>query len=137
MNSDLSEIYEQFPTQSDCIKHLERVIWQGIPTCPYCRSNRSTPLKNGCRYQCNSCNTPYSVTVGTVFHNTKLPLQKWFLAINIILVLRDDLSARKLSKALGVTKDTAWRISAQIRAAMQDSGKTLIKIVSVNEVQGL
>lgn len=129
---NLSSIFDQFPTQKDCIKYLETLLWNNVPTCPYCSSNRATQLKSETRYHCNSCNTPFSVTVGTVFHNTKLPLQKWFLAITIVVKTKKKIPARTLSKEIQVTKDTAWRLSTLIRSEMRNSGKLLEKIADAH-----
>lgn len=130
---DLVSIFEQFPTQEDCIKHLEKVRWGDNPACPYCYSDRVTTIKDETRHHCNNCNASFSVTVGTIFHNTKLPLQKWFLAISIILNAKKGISARQIGRDLKVTKDTAWRIAMQIRKAMRESGDLLEGIVEVDE----
>jgi transposase-like protein len=82
---NIIEIYKQYPTDNDCLEHLEKVRWPGGPRCPYCNSANASALPKEYRYHCNNCNTSYSVTVGTIFHNTKLDLQKWFLAISLIL----------------------------------------------------
>ena len=82
---NIPELYRKFPTQKDCIEHLEMVRWNSTPICPYCNSKKQTPLKNENRYHCNTCNTSFSVTVGTIFHKTKIDLQKWFLALSLIL----------------------------------------------------
>lgn len=115
---NIIQIYKRFPTQDDCIDYLEQVRWGEKPICPYCKSNNSTPEKKGRRHHCNNCNTSYSVTVGTIFHRTHLDLQKWFLAISLILNAKKGISARQLSRDLEVNKDTAWRISMKIREAM-------------------
>lgn len=120
---NLVEIFELYPTEDDCISHLEQLRWDNNPRCPYCNSTNSTNLKQEKRYHCNTCNTSYSVTVGTIFHNTRLPLQKWFLALCLILNARKGLSARQLARDLKVNKDTAWRISMKIRDAMFDRGQ--------------
>jgi len=85
------------------------------------------------RYHCNNCNTSYSVTVDTIFHNTKLPLQKWFLAISIILNAKKGVASRQLARDIEVTKDTAWRIQMQIRKAMGQYKELLQGIVEMDE----
>jgi transposase-like protein len=82
---NIISVYSKFPTKEKCIDHLEHVRWNDQPTCPYCKSKKQTPMKIGRRYHCYNCKTSFSVTVGTIFHNTKLDLQKWFLAISLIL----------------------------------------------------
>ncbi len=132
---NIVSIYEQFPTNDHCIEHLEEVRWKGTPRCPYCKSDNSTPLPKEKRYHCNNCNTSYSVTVGTIFHHTHLPLQKWFLAVSIILNAKKGISARQLGRDLQVNKDTAWRMSMKIREAMlqHEQRELLTGIVEADE----
>ena len=115
---NIIEIFEKFPGQEDCIAYLERVRWGNTPKCPYCGSDNSTPLAKEQRHHCNNCNTSYSVTVGTIFHRTHLPLQKWFLAISLILNAKKGIAARQLARDIEVHRNTAWRISMKIREAM-------------------
>ena len=113
---NILQVFEQFPTQRDCIAHLERARWGESPRCPYCTSDRTARLQH--RHRCYACKTSFSVTVGTIFHHTHLPLQKWFLAVILTLNAKKGLSALQLSRDLKVNKNTAWRISMQIRKAM-------------------
>ena len=130
---NIVEVYERFPTEHDCIDYLEAVKWKGSPTCPYCGSTNSSPLPKERRHHCNTCNTTYSVTVNTIFHKTKLPLQKWFLAIALVLNAKKGLSARQLSRDIKVNKDTAWSMSMKIRRAMIDDRDLLMGIVEMDE----
>jgi transposase-like protein len=118
---NITTIFKDFPTQESCVDHLEKVRWHGKPTCPYCNSQKTTPTIGERRYHCNRCNTSFSVTVGTIFHHTHLPLQKWFLAVSLILNAKKGLSSRQLARDLDVHRNTAWRISMQIRKAMMQS----------------
>lgn len=120
-NMNIATIYERFPTNDDCITYLEHVRWDNKPQCPYCKSLKVKHLPQTRRYHCNTCRTSFSVTVGTIFHRTHLPLQKWFLAISIFLNEKKGLSARQLSRDLKINKDTAWRMTKKIREAMKDS----------------
>lgn len=130
---DIIQIFEQFPDQQSCIDHLEKARWNGKPTCPYCGSTRTAPNQH--RHRCYDCKTSFSVTVGTIFHHTRLPLQKWFLAIMLILNAKKSLSALQLSRDLHVNKNTAWRISMQIRKAMTQTAQRdmLFGIVEMDE----
>lgn len=124
---DIIEIFELFPTQTDCIVHLEQVRWQGKPRCPYCESTNTSPGPEGKRHHCNNCNTKFSVTVGTIFHHTHLPCQKWFLAVALVLNAKKGLSARQLARDINVNKNTAWRMGMKIREAMgEPSQKELL-----------
>lgn len=115
---DLSEIYERFPTEKDCLAYLEEIRWRGEPSCPYCLSDRITPRPTERRHRCNNCNTAFSITVGTPFQHTHLPLQKWFVAISLILNARKDFSARRLTRELGINRNTAWYLVTRVRKAM-------------------
>lgn len=116
---NIVSIYKQFPTDKDCLAHLEKIRWaNGKPVCPYCNSNKTTPLPKEYRHHCNNCNTTFSVTVGTIFHHTHLDLQKWFLAVSLILNAKKGIAARQLARDLEVNKNTAWYLAMRIRKAM-------------------
>ncbi len=122
---NIIQIYKRYPTHEACLKHLESVRWKGKPICPYCNSTNSTPMSKEYRHHCNNCNTSYSVTVGTILHNTKLDLQKWFLAITLVLNAKKGLSARQLGRDLEINKDTGWYLQMRIRKAMGQEGELL------------
>jgi transposase-like protein len=132
---NITRIYQLFPTESDCIRHLEKVRWKGKPTCPYCRSDRTTAAPEEQRHHCNNCNTTFSVTVGTIFHHTHLPLQKWLLAVSIVLNAKKGLSARQLARDLDVNRNTGWRMGMQIRKAMaeREQRELLTGVVEMDE----
>lgn len=130
---NIIQVYKQFPTQNDCIKHLEQVRWNNEPTCPYCNSKNQTPRKNTNRFHCNNCNTSFSVTVGTIFHKTHLDLQKWFLAVSLVLNAKKGYSARQLGRDIEVTKDTSWRMFMQIRKALIEQSELMTGIVEADE----
>ena len=113
---NILDIFSKFPTRKDCIDYLEKVRWNGRPRCPYCGSNHNVPMQD--RHHCYTCKTSFRVTVGTLFHRTHLPLQKWFLAIHLMLNAPKRISALQLARDLEVNKNTACRIHLQIRKAM-------------------
>ena len=130
---NIIQIYKKFPTQKSCIEHIEKKRWQDKAICPYCKSNRTTKMKNEARHHCNNCNTSFSATVGTIFHHTHLDLQKWFLAISLILNAKKGISSRQLARDIEVNKNTAWRIQMQVRKAMVEYGELLKGIVEMDE----
>lgn len=130
---NIAQIYKQFPNQASCIAHLENVRWRGKPVCPYCKSTRVSPLPRERRHHCNTCNTSFSVTVGTIFHKTKIDFQKWFVAISLVLNAKKGISARQLSRDIKVNKDTAWYMGMRIRRAMAEHGDLLRGIIEVDE----
>ena len=130
---DIIEIYKRFPTQNDCIDYLEKVRWDDKPQCPYCKSFNSSPMPKERRHHCNTCNTSYSVMVGTIFHKTKIDLQKWFLCITLILNAKKEMSARQLARDLGVNKNTAWYMCMRIRRSMFEDRELMSGFVEIDE----
>ena len=130
---NIVQIFEQFPTQADCIAHLEKARWGDTVRCPYCQSTHTARTPK--RHRCYTCKTSFSVTVGTIFHHTHMPLQKWFLAISLILSAKKGISALQLSRHIKVNKNTAWRVAMQIRKAMTQAEQRhlLTGIVEMDE----
>jgi len=121
----LGQIYKRFPTENACLKYIEKMRWMGYPTCPYCSSKIITTVLKEKRYHCNDCNTSFSVTVGTVFHKTKIDFQKWLLAISIVFDIRDKISLRQMAYDIKVNKNTAQFMLVRIRNAIVDRDKLL------------
>src|SRR5690606_22399275 len=129
---DLIYITTHLNTHEKCVKYLEEKRWDGIPTCPYCESKKSSPKGN--RHTCLSCTNSYSVTVGTVFEDSNLPLYKWFMAIALILSAKKGISSLQLARDLSVNKNTAWLMQMKIRKAMQEESNELLNgIVEADE----
>lgn len=126
----IKEVYKRFPTEHSCYKHLEKIIWDNKPFCPYCKSIAKTDMPKENRYRCNTCNTSYSVTVGTLFHRTRLALQKWFYAIYLVLNSDEDYGIRQLGRELEITKDTASLILKKIKQAFINNPELLKKIIN-------
>lgn len=120
-------------TQEESIALLERIRWNGQPTCPYCGSIKATLYKARHRYHCNSCFTAYSVTVGTVFHKTHVDLAKWFKAIKLVTKTSLNISCRELSKEIGVNKNTANYMISRIKTAVTEELDLLIQIAQLDD----
>ena len=105
-------------------KHLENLLWPDGPVCPHCGSFSATKLTGKSHraglYQCNDCRQQFSVTVGTVFERSKVPLNKWMLATHLLTASKKGMSAHQLHRMLGVTYKTAWFMAHRIREAMID-----------------
>ena len=130
---NIMQIFRQFPDQDSCIKHLEAVRWASGVTCAYCDSENTYEMPKESRHYCNSCKKSFSVTINTIFHDTRIPLQKGFLAIALIINAKKGISACQLGRGLEVNKDTAWRMAMKNREGMQDSGEMLTGIVEMDE----
>jgi transposase-like protein len=115
---NLLHISNQLDTKEKCIRYLEEKRWNGVPTCTYCGSKKTSPKK--LRHTCLSCGKSFSVTVGTVFQSSNLALTKWFMAISIMLSAKKGISAMQLSREISVNKNTAWLLQMKIRNALDD-----------------
>ena len=128
---NLIEVMERFPDQESCIEHLERIRWGNKPVCPHCgcvevkQKNEDGVGRVG-RYNCTACKASFKVTQGTMFHGTKIPLQKWFLAISLILNAKKSLSSCQLARDLDLNQKTAWYIQTRIRAEMANKTNPIV-----------
>lgn len=136
---NLIEVMERYPDQESCIEHLERIRWRGTPVCPFCgcievvRKKEDGVGRVG-RFHCSACKASFKVTHGTVFHGTKIPLQKWFLAISLIINAKKGLSSYQLQRDLDLNQKTAWCILTRIRAEMSKKGGALLQgIIEADE----
>jgi transposase-like protein len=122
--------------------HLEATRWPNGPECPHCGVvNEATAVggkaaRKGC-YQCNACRGQFTVTVGTVFESSKVPLNKWVLATYLMSSSKMGYSAHQLHRTLGVTYKTAWFMAHRIREAMNPAAPTPVggagKVVEADE----
>lgn len=108
-------------------EHLESIQWPDGPNCPHCGNcdgERITKLAGKSTrpgvYKCKECRKPFSVTVGTVFERSKVPLNKWVLASHLMAASKKGISAHQLHRMLGVTYKTAWFMAHRIREAMKE-----------------
>src|SRR5689334_2316229 len=143
---NLIEVYKQFATDEQCLDYLEQMRWpDGIMRCPTCgakevsRITRKTKGKNKRTriYQCleKTCGEQFSVTAGTIFHDSHVPLTKWFTALALIINAKKGISALQLQRDLGLgSYRTAWYLYHRIREAMKDDGGPKLQgVVEVDE----
>ncbi len=114
-----------FQDEAKAREHLEAQRWAGGRYCPHCgeADEAKTPLVGGVKhrpglYYCNSCKTTFTVTVGTVFERSKVPLTKWLLAFYLMSSSKKGFSAHQLHRTLNVTYKTAWFMAHRVREAM-------------------
>ena len=101
--------------------HLEAIQWPDGAICPHCgvvaRASRIAGGRDGLWF-CNACRMQFSVTVGTVFERSKVPLNTWLYATHLLCSSKKGISSQQLARMLGVTVKTAWFMSHRIREAM-------------------
>lgn len=114
--NNLIQFYSTFATEELCQEFLAKQRWGNEIICPKCGTVgiKVYKLASG-RMKCADCRQPFTVRMGSVFEDSKVPLQKWFLAIYLCTSLKKGVSSIQLSKYLGVTQKTAWFILQRIR----------------------
>ncbi len=126
------ETLEEFSSEELCIRHLEQVRWPDGLCCirEGCGSRRimtfDTKGKTGKTrhlYECVDCRYQYSVTTGTIFHNSHLPLSKWFLAIHMVCSAKKGVSAKDLERKLKINYRTAEYVMHRIRLTIQQGAE--------------
>ena len=118
---DILRIFHRFPDQAACIAHLEGIRWGKKPRCPHCGSERvARKVDSGRvgRWNCHGCRSSFNVLSGTLFEKTRIPLQKWFLAVGLIVHAGKNLSSYRLARSLILNQKTAWFMAQRIRAEM-------------------
>ncbi len=113
---------KRFTNEEAARAHLERLQWPLGTVCPHCtvvaRASRIAGGRPGLWF-CNACRKQFSVTVGTVFERSKIPLHTWLYANHLLCSSKKGISSHQLSRMLGVTYKTAWFMAHRIREAMK------------------
>jgi transposase-like protein len=134
--TSLVKIYRRFPTREAAIAHLEQVRWPNGIHCPACGADtvaRKAEKSQFDRLQCWSCERSFSATVGTIFHNSHIDLQRWFLLISLMLNAKKGLSAMQAARDLEMRRPTVWSMMHRIRGALADDGTLLSGLVEMDE----
>ena len=116
----LLEWQKRYGTEKACASALAKYRWPNGFVCPKCSHDSSYYIASRKVYQCTRCRNQVSVTAGTLFHSTNLPLVKWFWAIYLMASDKGGISALRLSKHIGVSWPTARSMLKKIRTAMAD-----------------
>lgn len=115
---NLIDVMMHFSDESVCKKYLEKKRWEdGNIICPHCKHDGKIYIMKK-NYKCSSCRKQFSVTKGTIFENSAIPLQKWFAAIWLMTSHKKGISSLQLHRDLGVTQKSAWFMLQRIRYAM-------------------
>lgn len=114
----LFDFFKQYGTEEQCHSRLFQLRWPSGFTCPDCGNTTYCEINGRKLYQCHRCHHQTSLTAGTIFHGTKLPLTKWFLSIYLLTQRKKSISALQLSREIGVNYDTAWTLKHKLMQVM-------------------
>jgi transposase-like protein len=115
---NLCDVLQQFGTDENCRAYLESLRWPDKITCPNCLSNKISRVRERKVFDCDSCRYQFSVLAGTMFHDTHLPLTKWFATTYVMCESRKGVSANQIHRMMGISYKAAWYLCHRIRAAM-------------------
>ena len=134
---NLFEIYRRFPDSEACYEHLEALRWGDEPYCPHCGSDHVARKVDGDRigrWNCHDCHASFNVLAGTIMQKTRIELQKWFMAVGLMVNAKKSLSAYQLARDLSLTPQTARYLQQRIRAAMATEQAPMLQgIVEADE----
>jgi transposase-like protein len=121
--SDLSNPI--FHDETKAREWLEARLWPDGPICPKCGTIGEATLMQGDShrpglYQCNACREPFTVTVGTLYERSKVPLHKWLAATHLMMASKKGVSALQVGRMLGISKKTAWFLCHRIRESLRE-----------------
>jgi len=131
--NSILELLKAFPDEQSCIDHLEALRWNGFVVSPFDSTSKVYKCKDN-RYRCKNSKRYFNVKTNTLFDNTKVALQKWFLAIWLVTSHKKGISSVQLSKDIDVTQKTAWFMLQRIRKCFGiENDNTLDNNVEVDE----
>ena len=133
----MTQFIEQYGTEAKCYRALYRSRWPLGFRCPRCNKRPRSRFRRAERvyYQCRACRHQTTLTSGTVFEGSRLPLTTWFLAMHLLTASKTNLSALALKRHLGVCYDTAWKLKHKIMQAMteREASRQLTGFVQIDD----
>jgi transposase-like protein len=131
---NMMKLMEDYGSDDACREVLTKLRWQDGVQCPRCGSKSIRNSYSREQYDCGSCGYQFSAITGTIFQDTHLPLQKWFVAVYLMIESKKGISANQMKRTLNVSYKTAWYLCHRIRATMvTETNKKLHGIVEVDE----
>ena len=132
---NLIDIHKQYGTQAKAIAHLEKLRWGKHPTCPYCdETERISSYTDRQKHHCNACNSTFSVFVGTVFEENRLPLPQYFTVIALMLNSPQGISAKVIASNVGLPYKTAWYAAMRVRCGMVEQVTNMRGTIEMDEM---
>lgn len=127
----LVQLLDYFKTDEDCKAYLEQQRWGGTPACPFCGVINPYRTNRGFKCRDKACHKKFTVTVGTIYENSKVGLRTWFAAIYLCTSSKKGISSLQLSRQLGITQKSAWFLLHRVREMLREKAPQML----ANEVQ--
>lgn len=115
------ELSQRFPDENSCREYFAQMRWNGKTVCPHCQNSEKKiyVFEKRNLYKCSACKKQFTITVGTVFEGSKIPLRKWMFAIYLLTNTSKGVSSMYLAKHIGLTQKSAWFVLHRIRYAIK------------------
>lgn len=133
--NSLLQMMKAFPDEQTAIDHFTAIRWKNGAFCPHCGSTRVYHFSDKRNHKCADCRKRFSIRVGTIFEDSKLPLRTWMLAIWLITSHKKGIASTQLAKDLGITQKSAWFVTHRLREAIltQSFNRPLTGTVEADE----
>lgn len=129
----LSEFTSFFNNEEICRNYFENIRFKNGDYCPHCAHSKIFRFSDGKRHRCKKCHKDFTIKTGTLFGESKIPLQKWFIAIYLLTTFKKGISSIELAKHVGVSQKTAWFMDHRIREALKQGKGKLLGTVEMDE----
>lgn len=130
----LIQLLDFFKDDETCIKYLEQQRWGDTLACPFCSVINPYRTNRGFKCRDNQCHKKFTVKVGTIYENSKVPLRTWFAAIYLCTSSKKGISSLQVSRQLGITQKTAWFVLHRVREMLRDKAPAMLaKEVQIDE----
>jgi transposase-like protein len=126
----------QLGDESECRRYMEQMRWNGNVVCPHCGEHKPYKLADGKTYRCRAktCKKDFTVTVGTVFENSKIPLSTWIAATYVLSAHKKGISSCQLARDLGISQKSSWFVLHRLRLLLDENEpEPMDQIVEVDE----
>ncbi len=130
----LPQLLDYFKDEATCIEYYENIRWGGEVACPHCGGLNPYKTKRGHRCREKECKKDFTVKVGTIFENSKIPLRTWFAAIFLATNHKKGISSVQLASDLGITQKTAWFVLHRIREMLKEKAPKMIGETDMVEI---
>jgi transposase-like protein len=122
----LPQLLDYFKKEEVGVKYAERLRWNGNPVCPHCGAGKPYATTRGYKCSNNACYKKFTVRVGTIFENSKIPFRIWFSAIYLCTSSKKGISSVLLAEQLGVTQKTAWFVLHRVREMLRNQAPHMV-----------
>jgi transposase-like protein len=123
----LPQLLDHFKDEATCVEYLEHQRWGGKPICPHCGYDKVYRTNRGFKCANKECYKKFSVTVGTIYENSKISLRIWFAAIYLCTSSKKGISSHQVARQLGITQKSAWFVLHRIREMLREKAPIMLR----------